>query len=58
MANAIKLNLPSADSLFTTQEERDDMKRERVMDIRVVYRFLENIDMDELSAEVRYGQAV
>ncbi len=31
---------------------------ERVMDIRVVYRFLENIDMDELGAEVRYGQAV
>ncbi len=33
MANALKLNLPSADSLFTTQEERDDMKREKVMDI-------------------------
>jgi ParB family chromosome partitioning protein len=33
MANAIKLNLPSADSLFSTQEERDDAKRERVTDI-------------------------
>ena len=33
MANALKLNLPSADDLFTTQEERDDIKREKVYDI-------------------------
>ncbi|MDR0519460.1 MAG: ParB/RepB/Spo0J family partition protein, partial [Clostridiales Family XIII bacterium] len=33
MANGIKLNLPSADSLFSTQEERDDEKRERVIDL-------------------------
>jgi ParB family chromosome partitioning protein len=33
MANAIKLNLPSADSLFSTQEERDDAQREKVVDI-------------------------
>ena len=28
-----ELNLPSADELFTTQEERDDLKREKVLDI-------------------------
>jgi ParB family chromosome partitioning protein len=33
VAKEIKLNLPSADSLFTTQEERDDAKLERVMDL-------------------------
>ena len=33
MANVIKLNLPSADDLFTTQEERDDAGREKVMEI-------------------------
>jgi ParB family chromosome partitioning protein len=27
------LNLPTADSLFTTQEERDDVSREKVLDI-------------------------
>ena len=31
MANALKLNLPSADSLFSTQEERDDARLERVV---------------------------
>jgi len=33
MANALKLNLPSADDLFTTQEGRDEQKREKVLDI-------------------------
>ena len=33
MANGIKLNLPSADSLFTTQEERDDARLERVINL-------------------------
>lgn len=33
MAKEIKLNLPSADDLFSTQEERGDAKREKVMDI-------------------------
>jgi ParB family chromosome partitioning protein len=33
MSSAIKLNLPSADSLFSTQEERDDALREKVTDI-------------------------
>lgn len=31
--NAIKLNLPSSDELFSTQEERDEAKRETIMDI-------------------------
>jgi ParB family chromosome partitioning protein len=33
MAKELKLNLPSADDLFSTQEERDDAKREKVVDI-------------------------
>lgn len=33
MAKELKLNLPSVDDLFSTQEERDDTKRERVMDL-------------------------
>ena len=33
MANGIKLNLPSADSLCTTQEERDDARLERVINL-------------------------
>jgi len=31
--NAIKLNLPSVDDLFSTQENRDDAQREKVLDI-------------------------
>jgi len=33
MAKELKLNLPSADDLFSTQEERDDRGRERVVDL-------------------------
>jgi ParB family chromosome partitioning protein len=33
MARAYSLDLPSADDLFTTQEQRDDSKREKVYDI-------------------------
>ena len=33
MARELKLNLPSADSLFSTQEQRDDQRREKIMDI-------------------------
>jgi len=33
MKPGLKLNLPPADDLFTTQEERDDAKREKVIDI-------------------------
>ena len=35
MAKELKLNLPPADDLFSTQEERDDLRRERVMDISI-----------------------
>jgi hypothetical protein len=35
MARELKLNLPPADDLFTTQEERDDAKREKVLEICV-----------------------
>jgi len=33
MAKELKLNLPSVDDLFTTQEERDDAKLEKVINI-------------------------
>lgn len=33
--NAINMKLPAADELFTTQEERDEAKRESVRDIRI-----------------------
>ena len=33
MAKELKLNLPTADDLFSTQEERDDAKLERVMEL-------------------------
>lgn len=33
MAKELKLNLPSADDLFSTQEERDDAKLERVVEL-------------------------
>ena len=33
MAKELKLNLPSADDLFSTQEERDDRGRERIIDL-------------------------
>lgn len=31
----INLNLPSADDLFSTQEERDETRRETVMEISI-----------------------
>lgn len=33
MSKEIKLNLPSVDDLFSTQESRDDAQREKVMDV-------------------------
>ena len=35
MGKTIPLELPSADSLFTTQEQRDDSNREKVYEIQV-----------------------
>ena len=40
MGKELKLNLPSVDDLFSTQEERDDAKLERVM----------NLSLDEIDA--------
>ena len=36
VAKELKLNLPSVDDLFSTQEERDDAQREKVMQIPLV----------------------
>ena len=33
MAQKLNLNLPSADDLFSIQEEREDAQRERVIDL-------------------------
>lgn len=33
--SGIKLNLPSADDLFSTQEERDEESRESIQDIPI-----------------------
>ena len=33
MANAVKMTLPTADDLFSTQETRDDAQREKVQEI-------------------------
>ncbi len=62
------LNLPSADELFTTQEERDDLRRERVMDIPLSeisdfpnhpFKVRMDADMLEMSESVRqYGVLV
>ena len=35
MPKELNLKLPSADDLFTTQDERDDAQRERVMDLPI-----------------------
>ncbi|MDR3363508.1 MAG: ParB/RepB/Spo0J family partition protein [Clostridiales Family XIII bacterium] len=68
MANAIKLNLPSADDLFTTQEERDDAQRERVMDLPLSeisdfpshpFKVKMDAEMQEMSESVKqYGVLV
>ena len=34
-SSVINMKLPAADELFTTQEERDEAKRESVRDIRI-----------------------
>jgi ParB family chromosome partitioning protein len=68
MANAIKLNLPSADDLFSTQEERDDATREKVaiLPLDVIddhpnhpFRVRMDAEMQELAESVRqYGVLV
>jgi ParB family chromosome partitioning protein len=68
MASAIKLNLPSADDLFSTQEERDDAKRERVMELPLSeisdfpnhpFKVRMDAEMTEMSGSVKqYGVLV
>lgn len=58
----IKLNLPAADDLFSTQEERDEAKREYVADIPLTeisdfpnhpYKVKQDESMLELVASIR-----
>ena len=58
----IKLNLPAADDLFSTQEERDEAKREYVADIPLTeisdfpnhpYKVKQDESMLELAASIR-----
>lgn len=35
MAQKLSLNLPSADDLFSSQEEREDAQREKVVDLPI-----------------------
>jgi ParB family chromosome partitioning protein len=68
MANGIKLNLPSADDLFSTQEEREDAHRERVVDLPLSeisdfpnhpFKVRMDAEMQEMSESVRqYGVLV
>ena len=68
MAKELKLNLPSADDLFSTQEERDDQKRERVMELPLSeisdfpnhpFKVRMDAEMQEMSESVRqYGVLV
>ena len=68
MAKELKLNLPPADDLFTTQEDRDDAKRERVIDLPLneIYDFpnhpfkvIMDEDMLEMAESVKkYGVLV
>ena len=68
MANAIKLNLPPADSLFSTQEERDDARLERVVELPVAevsefpnhpFKVRMDAEMQEMAESVKqYGVLV
>ena len=68
MAQKLKLNLPSADDLFSTQEERDNSKLERIMNIPISeisdfpnhpFKVKMDADMLEMSESVKqYGVLV
>ncbi len=62
MAQKINLSLPSADDLFSTQEERDDQKREKLIDIPLAeisafpnhpFKVVVNDEMLEMAESVR-----
>jgi len=68
MAQKLSLNLPSADNLFSTQEERDDAQRERVIDLPLSeisdfpnhpFKVRMDAEMQEMSESVKqYGVLV
>lgn len=68
MARELNLKLPSADDLFSTQEERDDAQRERVIDLPLSeisdfpnhpFKVRMDTEMQEMSESVRqYGVLV
>ena len=68
MKRELNLNLPPADSLFSTQEERDDSKRERVLDLPLheisdfpnhPFKVKMDADMQEMTESVKqYGVLV
>ena len=62
MAKELKLNLPPVDDLFSTQEERDDALREKLIDIPLdeisdfpnhPFKVREDADLLELSSSIR-----
>ena len=68
MARELNLKLPSADDLFSTQDERDDAQRERVIDLPLSeisdfpnhpFKVRMDTEMQEMSESVRqYGVLV
>ena len=61
MSRNLELKLPPADSLFTTQEERDDRKREKIMDIPLAelhpfkdhpFQVMDNDELRELAKSI------
>ena len=68
MGRELKLNLPSVNDLFSTQEERDDAKRERVVDLPLSeisdfpnhpFKVRMDADMQEMAESVKqYGVLV
>ena len=68
MAQKLNLNLPSADDLFSTKEEREDAQRERVIDLPLSeisdfpnhpFKVRMDAEMQEMSESVRqYGVLV
>jgi ParB family chromosome partitioning protein len=68
MARELNLKLPSADDLFSTQEERDDAQRERVMELPISeiidfpnhpFKVRMDAEMQEMGESVReYGVLV
>ena len=67
MARELKLNLPPADDLFSTQKDRDDAKLERLIDISLEeisdfpnhpFKVLEDEDMLEMAASIKQNNVL